>query len=97
MIDTIAESILKHLPENFTTDELSQELTHLRRYAHHRNIEFDRTASRLLNLAKSNYEVIYTADQPLTERVIFPTAPNESNGIEDARFVQFKDDNGEVT
>ncbi len=76
---------------------MSQEIQYLRRYAHHRNTEFDRTASRLLNIAKSNYDVVYTADQPLTERVIFPTAPNESNGIEDARFVRFVDDDGAVT
>jgi predicted GH43/DUF377 family glycosyl hydrolase len=95
--DNIAETILKTLGEGFTVDELSQEIQYLRRYAQHRNSEFDRTASRLLNLAKSNYEVVYPADQPLTERVIFPTAPNESNGIEDARFVQFKDDDGTIT
>jgi predicted GH43/DUF377 family glycosyl hydrolase len=95
--DSIAETIFKTLSEGFTVDELSQEIQYLRRYAQHRNSEFDRTASRLLNLAKSNYEVIYSPDQPLTERVIFPTAPNESNGIEDARFVRFKDDDGVVT
>jgi predicted GH43/DUF377 family glycosyl hydrolase len=95
--DNIAETIFKTLSEGFTVDELGQEIQYLRRYAQHRNSEFDRTASRLLNLAKSNYEVIYSPDQPLTERVIFPIAPNESNGIEDARFVQFKDDDGVVT
>jgi predicted GH43/DUF377 family glycosyl hydrolase len=97
VIDTISETILKNLHENFTTDELSQEITYLRRYAHHRNIEFDRTASRVLTLAQCNYEVIYLPNQPLTERVIFPTSPSESNGIEDARFVRFVDDDGTVT
>ena len=95
--DAIAETILKTLGEGFTVEELSQEIQYLRRYAQHRNSEFDRTASRLVNLAKSNYEVVYSADQPLTERVIFPTAPNESNGIEDARFVRFQDDDRAVT
>jgi predicted GH43/DUF377 family glycosyl hydrolase len=95
--DTIAETIIKTLGEGFTVEELSQEIQYLRRYAQHRNSEFDRTASRLVNLAKSNYEVVYSPDQPLTERVIFPTAPNESNGIEDARFVRFRDDDGTVT
>jgi predicted GH43/DUF377 family glycosyl hydrolase len=95
--DNIAEAILKALGDGFTVDELSQEIQYLRRYAQHRNTEFDRTASRLLNLAKSNYEAVYSSDQPLTERVIFPTSPNESNGIEDARFVLFKDDDGKAT
>jgi len=95
--DTIAETILKTLHDGFTVDELSQELLYLRRYAHYRNTEFDRTASRLLNLAKSNYEVDYSPDQPLTERVIFPNAPSESNGIEDARFVRFVEEDGVAT
>jgi len=95
--DNIAETILKTLREDFTVDELSQEILYLRRYAHHRNTEFDRTASRLLNLARSNYEVVYSPDQPLTERVIFPNAPSESNGIEDARFVRFVEDDGVAT
>ena len=95
--DNIAETIWKTLPERFTVAEMSQEIQYLRRYAHHRNTEFDRTASRLINIAKSNYEVVYSLEQHLTERVIFPTAPNESNGIEDARFVRFVDDDGTVT
>ena len=94
LVDSIAETILKTVHDSFTVDELSQEIQYLRRYAHHRNSEFDRTASRLLNLAKSNYEVVYSTDQPLTERVIFPNAPNESNGIEDARFVRFVEEDG---
>ena len=97
LVDSVAETILKTLHDRFTVEELSQELQYLRRYAQHRNTEFDRTASRLLNLAKSNYEVVYLPEQPLTERVIFPNAPNESNGIEDARFVRFVDDEGVVT
>jgi predicted GH43/DUF377 family glycosyl hydrolase len=96
VVDNIAETILKTLRDSFTVEELSQEILYLRRYAQHRNTEFDRTASRLLNLAKSNYEVIYLPEQPLTERVIFPNAPSESNGIEDARFVRFVDDDGGV-
>ncbi|MCE0521536.1 MAG: glycoside hydrolase family 130 protein [Methylacidiphilales bacterium] len=97
LVDTIAETILKTLHDSFTVDELSREIQYLRRYAQHRNTEFDRTASRLLNLAKSNYEVIYLPEQSLTERVIFPNAPNESNGIEDARFVRFVEEDGVVT
>jgi len=31
---------------------------------------------------------------PLSERVIFPLSPSEKNGIEDARFVLFTDDDG---
>jgi len=97
IVDNIAETIFKGLNDSFTSDELSHEIESLRRYAQHRNTEFDRTAGRLLNLALSNYEVVYLPEQPLTERVIFPNAPNESNGIEDARFVRFVEEDGTVT
>jgi predicted GH43/DUF377 family glycosyl hydrolase len=48
-------------------------------------------------LASSHYEIKFSMDTALSERVIFPISKNEKNGIEDARFVKFKDDNGEVT
>jgi predicted GH43/DUF377 family glycosyl hydrolase len=32
----------------------------------------------------------------MSERIIFPVSPNESNGIEDARFVRFVEDDGSV-
>jgi predicted GH43/DUF377 family glycosyl hydrolase len=92
--DNVAERIVRDLDAHFTVEELTEEIDYLRHHAQHRTIEFERTSARLLNLAKSNYEFFYTADQPLTERVIFPGSPNESNGIEDARFVRFIDDEG---
>ena len=43
LVDPITETILKTVQDSFTVDELSQEIQYLRRYAHHRNSEFDRT------------------------------------------------------
>ncbi len=40
------------------------------------------------------YEIKYAAEVPLSERIIFPHSPPESNGIEDARFVKFYNDDG---
>ena len=37
-------------------------------------------------------EVIFRPDEELSERVIFPITDSQSNGIEDARFVEFNDD-----
>jgi predicted GH43/DUF377 family glycosyl hydrolase len=92
--DNVADIILSNLSEQFTVQEMTEEIAHRRKFAHHRNSEFDRTADRMLTLAKSNYEVVYTPEQPLSERVIIPHSPNESNGIEDARFVLFTEDDG---
>jgi predicted GH43/DUF377 family glycosyl hydrolase len=41
-------------------------------------------------------EVIFRPEEDLSERVIFPITDAQSNGIEDARFVEF-DDNGRKT
>ncbi|MGM0439644.1 MAG: glycoside hydrolase family 130 protein [Chlamydiota bacterium] len=45
-------------------------------------------------VAKSHYEITFSRDTALTERVIFPVSYSESKGIEDARFVKFVDDDG---
>jgi len=97
LADVVGERIFRDLPDHFTVEQLTEEIDYLRHHAQHRNVEYERASSRILNLAKSNYEFFYTADQPLTERVIFPGSPNESNGIEDARFVRFVDDDGSAT
>lgn len=48
-------------------------------------------------LADSNYEIKFHDDHLLSERVIFPVSENETSGIEDARFVQFFEDNGDIS
>ena len=45
-------------------------------------------------LARSNYEVQFQPEQELSERIIFPAIPSQRNGIEDARFVCFQNDDG---
>ncbi len=52
------------------------------------------TSSASIN---SNYTASFEEDQKISERVIFPVLDSESKGIEDARFVRFVDDSGEVT
>lgn len=51
-------------------------------------------AKRIWVLARSNYEVQFQPNQQLSERVLFPATPAQSNGIEDARFVHFRNDDG---
>lgn len=48
-------------------------------------------------VADSHYEITFSLDTALSERVIFPISYSERNGIEDARFVKFTDDDGEIT
>lgn len=48
-------------------------------------------------LANSHYEITFSLDTAISERVIYPISFSERNGIEDARFVKFNDDDGSVT
>ncbi|HEV2729803.1 MAG TPA: hypothetical protein VGV15_07200, partial [Terriglobales bacterium] len=48
----------------------------------------------ILMLARSNYEVQFQPQQRLCERILFPATPSQRNGIEDARFVCFQNDDG---
>ncbi len=50
-----------------------------------------RIKSRSASLNGDGVEVIFPLDQELSERVIFPITDSQANGIEDARFVEFKD------
>jgi predicted GH43/DUF377 family glycosyl hydrolase len=45
-------------------------------------------------LAASNYEVEFDERYPISERVLWPSGPAESHGMEDARFVRFDDGDG---
>jgi predicted GH43/DUF377 family glycosyl hydrolase len=48
-----------------------------------------RVKSRVSGADGDTIEVIFKPDEDISERVIFPVTPSQSNGIEDARFVEF--------
>jgi len=89
--------ILDQLPEDFTYNELKEKIGALRASPIFSEERQNQTFETMYWLANSNYEMNFRPDHKISERVIFPVSKNERNGIEDARFVQFFDDNGEVT
>jgi predicted GH43/DUF377 family glycosyl hydrolase len=94
--DRVMDRLLEGLGESFTLDELELQIKDLRS-TKFRLADKQHAIDTAMWLARSNYEVIFEPDQPLSERVIFPVSENESSGIEDARFVRFIDDSGSVT
>jgi predicted GH43/DUF377 family glycosyl hydrolase len=56
-----------------------------------------RGRSRLSEEEPLHYEIRFDPATPLSERLLFPSAAAERNGIEDARFVRFTGDDGRVT
>jgi predicted GH43/DUF377 family glycosyl hydrolase len=94
----IAASILDKLRTNGTLRELRFEIE---KFLEEHKVaqqwgDIENAARSVFALARSNYDVRFAPDIPISERVIFPLAPCESNGIEDARFVRFIDDDGSV-
>lgn len=90
------ESVLDKLNFEFTYGELKYYVDNLKKTS-----KFTKAQKFILDeilwLALSHYEIEFSLDTALSERVIFPVSKSEKNGIEDARFVKFIDDNGIVT
>jgi len=85
--------VLDRLPENFTQEELQSVL----QASDTSDAAAAHAARGILLLAESNYEVNFAPDSHTSQRVLFPSSPSQSNGIEDARFVRFQKDDGSFT
>ena len=87
----ISKKVMDQLPENFLLSDLEAVI---RIFLKSNNKDI---VESMIWLARSNYELQFKLDQELSERIIFPGSQNESNGIEDARFVRFVDNDGIIT
>ncbi len=87
--------ILDKLNDQFTYSELKNCIEEAKKSVHlasDKKFLFD----QMIWVASSHYELDFSLDTNISERVIFPVSSNEKNGIEDARFVKFTDENGQV-
>ena len=88
--------ILDQLGDNFTYEELTKILE-----IAIKDPEITEGQIKIINqilwMASAHYEIHFSIDSAISERVIFPISATEKKGIEDARFVKFTDDNGEIT
>lgn len=83
--------VLDKLNDNFTYGELRRCIEEVRNTPHltaDKKILFN----QIIWLASSHYELQFSLDTNISERVIFPVSINEKSGIEDARFVKFIND-----
>lgn len=85
------------LEERFTLGELGRVVARVARRERTRRGEWEPSERAIMALARANYEIECDPASDISERVIFPYSPAETNGIEDARFVRFTDDDGRVT
>ena len=89
-------AVMAPLPEDFTLNELQTCIAQVHEDTQPKTAELTHTLERVQWLADSNYELRFPAHLTISERIIFPVSSNESNGIEDARFVRFVEDDGTV-
>ena len=92
----ISSIVFSKLGENFTYGELARSVKETKQELE-LSTSKEKQVNQILWLASSHYEIKFSLDTAISERVIFPVSANERNGIEDARFVKFIDDNGEAT
>ncbi len=95
--DKLVRWLFGGLPEEFTQDELLEKLAALKEIANFRQQDKEAATEMAMWLVQSNYEILFPEEHSITERVIAPVSASESQGIEDARFVRFVDDDGTVT
>lgn len=87
-----SSTIMEHLPDRFQHYQLTEAVGKVLS----NGISNDNRLAleEMTWLVDSYYDVKFSLDSDISERVIFPISPSESKGIEDARFVKFTDDDG---
>jgi len=86
---TLSGQVLTAMGDRFTLDELEHTLQKVLQNNRAQQREFEPIVHTMVMLARANYEIRFGPEQDVSERIIFPSSPTETNGIEDARFVRF--------
>jgi predicted GH43/DUF377 family glycosyl hydrolase len=94
-VDRLANSILSRLPEQVLASDLEALVSRASHDLLGQPAGVD-TVDLLRRLVASTYETSFPADATLSQQVLLPTAAEERNGVEDARFVRFVNEAGEV-
>lgn len=87
------DMVLGMLPEKFTFEEFEVVLSQLHA-SRPRDPHFDVIVEKMKELSASSYVLDFSPETDLGERVLWPTMASERNGMEDARWVLFQDDDG---
>jgi predicted GH43/DUF377 family glycosyl hydrolase len=89
-MQTALDAVMKQLPDVFSICDLRRACTvQLEAFP---GPASEAACNAMLLLGEANYSVEFAPSTTMSERVLFPSAPSQSNGIEDARFVQFTHD-----
>ncbi|GAC1529145.1 MAG: glycoside hydrolase family 130 protein [Acidimicrobiales bacterium] len=91
-----AHLVLDRLGATFDRAELEDAISRLDFHLLTRQTSQD-TINQIRQIADNNYTVAFPHASAVSERILVPTGPTESNGIEDARWVRFVDDDGRTS
>jgi predicted GH43/DUF377 family glycosyl hydrolase len=95
MTSEFTRRVMHKLGESFSLEELRAALQAEQFRLPDGMAQEDQSAAQgIWMLARSNYEVRFQPEQQLSERILFPATPSQRNGIEDARFVRFQNEDG---
>ena len=92
---TDLELVLGMLPDKFTSEELLATLNQLDPSGL-RNTTSDELIRTMQEIARNSYESDFPDESVLSERVLWPTAPEERRGMEDLRLVRLRDEDEPV-
>jgi predicted GH43/DUF377 family glycosyl hydrolase len=92
-LDELTEAVLHALPAEFQGVDLERALAEA-----HRDLltraGSAATVDLLRKVVSSSYNASFATDTDLGQRILSPSADEESNGMEDARFTRFTGDDG---
>ena len=91
-----SSAVMDALPDRFDLQQLDESVLQVRKLSKPVRSDLRRALDCIRWLALSNNELRFPPKLAVSERIIFPVSPNESNGIEDARFVRFVEDDGSI-
>ena len=94
-LDELAKAVLRALPAEFEGTDLEQALAEAHRDLLTRTGSAA-TADLLRTVVSSAYGASFAPESDLGQRILWPSAAEESNGMEDARFTRFTADDGTV-
>lgn len=97
ILSDINRLVFENLSDRFTLTDLEKSIAKIRSaYVHNNKSELEHAMNSIRLLALSNFTLNFSTET-ISERAIYPSSPSQSNGLEDARFVRFVEDDGRIT
>jgi len=88
--DKYLNMVIDNLSDEFSYDDLIKSIETVLAN-NHMSLDKQKAIESIAWLADSYYDIHFSMDTDITERVIFPVSEAESNGLEDARFTRFEE------